>query len=81
MNEHTSAFFTSGSRWRFTKIYHNESPARGRTYKASSPRLAFFSSNTESADNAPATQNTSLWSFEAIFLCKHMTPLHHPKAY
>lgn len=70
----TSAFFIFGSRWRFTKIYHKESPARGSTYKASSLRLAFFSINTDSADIPPAIQYKSLWSFDATFLCKHMTP-------
>ena len=74
----TSAFLISGSMWRFTEIYHSDSPARGRTYKASSLRLAFFSNNTERAAIPPAIQYTSLWSFDATFLCKHITPLYHP---
>lgn len=54
--DNTSAFLISGSKRRFTKMYHNDSPALGRTYKASSPRLAFFSNNTERADSPPASQ-------------------------
>lgn len=72
----TSAFLISGSRWRFTNMYHKESPARGRTYKASSLRLDFFSRRTERAESPPAIQYTSLWSLDAIFLCKHITPCH-----
>lgn len=71
---HTSAFLIFGSRCLFTKIYHKESTDRGRTYKASSPRLAFFSNSTERADTPPAIQYKSLWSLEESFLCKHMTP-------
>lgn len=56
LKDHTSAFFISGSKRRFTKMYHKDSPALGRTYKASSPRLAFFSNNTERADSPPASQ-------------------------
>lgn len=74
----TSAFLMSGSKCLFTKIYHKDSPARGRTYKASSPRLAFFSNKTERPDNEPANQYTSLWSFDATFLCKQMTAFCRP---
>lgn len=75
----TSAFLMLGSKWRFTNIYHQESHARGRTYKASSPRLDFFSKSTERAEIPPATQYRSLWSFDATFLCIHMTPLKRKK--
>lgn len=73
----TSAFLILGRKCRFTKIYHNESPARGRTYRANSALRAFFSRSTERAEIPPANQNKSLWSFDATFRCKHITPLHY----
>ncbi|KAK6926259.1 EXS, C-terminal [Dillenia turbinata] len=73
--DHAPKEWGHGSRWRFTKMYHQESPARGRTYKASSPRLAFFSMRIERAETAPATQYTSsnLLIIQSIscFTCAH----------